>query len=132
MTRRASPCASLAEWLKVDRAVVRGELNRLAYEAHRDQRQLEGAADIAEDKLVKALINIATTREANPLQLIAYLCDRAGLLSARGEGVYTFPHRTFQEYLAACHLTDHNFPDDLADLARDDVNRWREVTLLGR
>jgi formylglycine-generating enzyme required for sulfatase activity len=121
---------SLAEWLKVDRAVVRTELNRLAYEAQRDQPQLVGTADINESKLVTALINVAATREANPLQLINYLRDRAGLLSARGEGVYTFPHRTFQEYLAACYLTDHGFPDDLADLARVDVNRWREVTLL--
>jgi hypothetical protein len=33
---------SLAEWLKVDRAVVRAELDRLAFEAHRDQPDLAG------------------------------------------------------------------------------------------
>jgi formylglycine-generating enzyme required for sulfatase activity len=121
---------SLAEWLKVDREVMRAELNRLAFEAHRDQPQLVGTADLDQSKLIGALIKVANTPDVHPVRLIEHIRDRAGLLIARGEGVYTFPHRTFQEYLAACYLTDHGFPDDLADLARADVNRWREVTLL--
>jgi formylglycine-generating enzyme required for sulfatase activity len=121
---------SLAEWLAVDRTVVRAELNRLAFEAHRDQPKLDGTADLAQERLVSALMNVTRNPDAKPARLIEYIRDRAGLLAARGEGVYTFPHRTFQEYLAACHLTDHGFPDDLAGLSRADPNRWREATLL--
>ena len=121
---------SLAEWLKVDREVVRAALNRLAFEAHRDQPQLVGTADVSEERLVAVLMRVARNPEVNPARLVEYICDRAGLLAARGAGVYTFPHRTFQEYLAACHLTDHGFPDDLADLARADPGRWREAALL--
>jgi len=121
---------SLAEWLKVERAVVRAELNRLAFEAHRDQPQLVGTADLPQERLVGGLMRVARNPDVNPVRLVEYVRDRAGLLAARGEGVYTFPHRTFQEYLAACHLTDHGFPDDLVDLLCADPQRWREATLL--
>jgi formylglycine-generating enzyme required for sulfatase activity len=123
---------SLVEWLRVDQQAMRQALNRLAFEAHRDQPALVGTADIAENKLVPALLALARTPDPNtrPARLIEYLRDRAGLLEPRGVGVYAFPHRTFQEYLAACYLTDVGFPDDLAALLRAEPNRWREVTLL--
>ena len=121
---------SLAEWLRVDREKVRDLLERLAYEAHAAQLDLLGTADVPEAKLVSALINLSQNPDVKPKRLIQYLSQRAGLLVPRGVGVYTFPHRTFQEYLAACYLTDIDYPDQVADLARHDPNRWREVTLL--
>ena len=121
---------SLAEWLKVERDAVRTELNRLAFEVHRDQPQLVGTADIAQERLVSALLRMARNPEVNPVRLVEYIRDRAGLLVERGEGVYTFPHRTFQEYLAACHLTNYGFPDQLAELFKRDPQRWRESVLL--
>lgn len=121
---------SLAQWLKIDRQVVRRELDRLAFEAHRDQPQLEGTADLAGERLVAALMKVARNPEVNPSRVIEYLRDRAGLLAARADQIYAFPHRTFQEYLAACHLTESDFPYQLARLAKADPQRWREVVLL--
>lgn len=122
---------SLAEFLKVGRERIRSVLNRLAFEAHRDQPELTGSADIASDTLIAALLQAAQDPDAKPQRLEEYLRDRAGILAAHGNGVYQFPHRSFQEYLAACYLTDDpNFPDTLAHLARADPNRWREVVAL--
>lgn len=121
---------SLAEFLRVGRERIRSVLNRLAFEAHRDQPELTGSAAIAGDKLVAALLQAAQDPDAKPQRLEEYLRDRAGILAAHGDGVYQFPHRSFQEYLAACHLTDDGFPDKLAALACADPNRWREVVAL--
>jgi formylglycine-generating enzyme required for sulfatase activity len=122
--------SSLAEWLKVDRERVRALLNKLAYQAHARQPDLAHTADVPEGALVSGLMALSQNPDVNPAQLVAYLIQRAGLLLPRGAGVYTFPHRTFQEYLAACHLTDHNYPDLAAQLAREEPDRWREVALL--
>ena len=99
-------------------------------EAQRDQPDLVGTADIAQARLVSGLIDLSNNPDVKPARIIEYVRDRAGLLAARGVGVYTFPHRTFQEYLAACYLTDHDFPDKVAELVLADGERWREVALL--
>ena len=121
---------SLAEWLKVDRQKVLALLQHLAYEAHAGQPELTGTADILEDRLVGGLLRLNRNEVVNLTALVNYLSQRAGLLVPRGVAVYTFPHRTFQEYLAACYLTDETYPDNVAQLARQDPNRWREVALL--
>lgn len=121
---------SLLEWLQVDREQMRRLLNRLAYTAHAEQPDLTGTADIREETLVTELLHLTGNPDVRPQRLMDYLSQRAGLLVQHGEGVYTFPHRTFQEYLAACHLTDEEYPDLVAELARQDPDRWREVALL--
>ena len=121
---------SLVEWLKVDREAVRRVLNQLAYAAHAGQPVLEGTADIPEKDLVYALFDLRQNPDVSMEKLIVYLSERAGLLIPRGVKVYAFPHRTFQEYLAACYLTDNDYPDRLAELVRQEPNRWREVALL--
>ena len=121
---------SLAEYLKVDQAKVRGVLETLAFQAHQSQPELTGTADIAEDTLAGCLLRLSANPDANPKLLVDYLRDRAGVLYPRGVGIYTFPHRSFQEYLAACDLTDDDYPEKLAQLTLADPNRWREVALL--
>ncbi len=121
---------SLTEWLNVDREKIQIELNSLAFDAHAGQSDLSGTADIPEEQLITRLLAITNNPDVKPMRLVEYLSDRAGLLLPRGVKVYTFPHRTFQEYLAARHLTEVNYPYKIAELARKDPNRWREVILL--
>ena len=55
---------------------------------------------------------------------------RAGLLLERTPGVYTFPHRTFQEYLAGAYLSAQgDFAEQAVRLATAGP-LWREVILL--
>ena len=122
---------SLTEMLRVGKDALQGLLNRLAFEAHQGQADLVGTADIPEEKLVTRLMKICKNAELNPTLLLSYLSERAGLLVSRGVEVYSFPHRSFQEYLAAYYLTSQqNYPDNIAELARNEPNRWREVLLL--
>jgi formylglycine-generating enzyme required for sulfatase activity len=126
---RAAP--SLVEWLRSDRQQIRSFLNRLAYRAHAAQHELTGTADIAEGDLVSGLTDLSRNPDVRPKRLVQYLSQRAGILVQRAPGIYAFPHRTFQEYLAACHLTDcDDFPDNLARLVAEDPLRWREVSPL--
>ena len=121
---------SAAEWLRCPQGKVKQALEKLAYEVHGRQENTTGTADIAEGELVAALQAAAGDSDLRPARVVEYIRDRAGLLTNRGEGVYSFPHRTFQEYMAARYLTETGFPNLLARLVRADPERWREVLLL--
>jgi formylglycine-generating enzyme required for sulfatase activity len=121
---------SLAQYLEVGKDKVRETLEALAFNVHAAQGDRPGTADVAEGDLVARLMRLRRSPETNPAVLVDYLSERAGILVPRGVGVYTFPHRTFQEYLAACHLSVEDFPVTVADLGRSDPDRWREVVLL--
>jgi formylglycine-generating enzyme required for sulfatase activity len=110
---------------------VREVMQQLAYDAHAACPGLEGVANINEGKLIAALRPLLGDAGKAELAL-DYIEKRAGLLLGQGpkgeERQYTFPHRTFQEYLAACWLADQpDFPQRAVDLARQNPAHWREV-----
>jgi len=60
---------------------------------------------------------------------------RTGLLVERGEGVFGFPHLTFQEYLAACDIENRCIHRGVGAIWEEIEDRlhdphWREVILL--
>jgi HEAT repeat protein len=64
-------------------------------------------------------------------QFLAALGVRSGLLQRQGADLYGFPHRTFQEYLAARHIATFDL-DRCTDLLMGHLHEewWREVHLL--
>jgi formylglycine-generating enzyme required for sulfatase activity len=110
---------------------VRFALEEVAYAAHEGQPAGEGAADVAETLLRGVLQGYLEGDWNRAGDVIRYIRERAGLLLERKPGVYGFPHRTLQEYLAGCHLSvQTDFPSRAADLVREDEVRWRQPFLL--
>jgi formylglycine-generating enzyme required for sulfatase activity len=106
----------------------------LAYEAHGQTRPEEGAdglADISQYRLQSALAALKDDDHTWARQVVETMKLRAGLLLERAPEVFTFPHRTFQEYLAGAHLAAQgDFATRAAGLSRQGA-LWREAILLG-
>ncbi|HSH03750.1 MAG TPA: SUMF1/EgtB/PvdO family nonheme iron enzyme [Anaerolineae bacterium] len=118
------------------------ELERLVWEigwvAHQSSDGAGQRADQTESLLSEAqILEIARQYLGDDIvkraQFIDYTEKRAHLLVGRGgekERLYSFPHRTFQEYLAACYLAkEWDLGDELAELAVEGA-KWREVFVL--
>jgi predicted NACHT family NTPase len=87
---------------------LRQGLHRLAFRVHERQGQEERddeSADISEREVLDAFDPILEIGKNDPRVLLRYLNTRAGLLSSRKPKVYAFPHRSFQEFLAAEHIS---------------------------
>jgi energy-coupling factor transporter ATP-binding protein EcfA2 len=106
---------------------------RLAFEAHAEVEDDDGGeqlAGIGELKLRKSLVRLADGDWDWAERVVQAMKLRAGLLLEGRPGTFTFPHRTFQEYLAGAHLSvQRNFAREAAALAREGA-LWREVILL--
>jgi len=105
---------------------------QLAYEAHEQtgaEDENDSLAGISELKLQKVLAEKNNGDLNWAAQIIETMKLRAGLLLERDTGVFTFPHRSFQEYLAATYL---DAQDDFVDRAKKltlNPSIWREVIL---
>lgn len=93
------------------------------------------AADVPRSQALKILARRLGDDYGKAQRFLEHVDERAGLLVGRGgvdEPVYTFPHRTFQEYLAGCHLAlgGRDFGRRLRSLLSEG-DRWALATRLG-
>ncbi len=103
----------------------------VAFRAHQLAGEDHGTADIDEGDLRKWLAPYLGGSWDKAGEFVGYIRERAGLLVRHKTEAYTFPHRTFQEFMAACHLVGMpDYVNKAARLVRKDLVRWREVFVL--
>ena len=111
-------------------------LSQLAYQVHKQEsvdgadERVGGLAKIDEFTLQKALSSLHPEQDRNwAYNIIQAIKLRAGLLLEEPAEHYTFPHRSFQEYLAGCYLaTRVEYTAQAAELANSGLN-WHQVIL---
>ncbi|MEM8559563.1 MAG: SUMF1/EgtB/PvdO family nonheme iron enzyme [Bacteroidota bacterium] len=134
------PDTELNALLKSDRR-LRQLVEHLAFEAHRTGRDQSAEALLSREEALAVLHrpeHLGGSLEDRQLaeRFLDYVDRRAGLLAGRGgtetlPETFGFPHRTFQEYLAGCHLMQ---PRDRAETLRDlaaEGDYWSVAVLLG-
>ena len=114
-------------------ASFRSVLEEIAFDAHAAHEGKAGTADIEAWQLLRAFRNLLGSFDKAQL-VVNYVDERAGLLIALGErkhdgagkSKYTFPHRTFQEFLAGCFLARQiDFNERVCALAGTNAAHWR-------
>ncbi|MEM9998647.1 MAG: SUMF1/EgtB/PvdO family nonheme iron enzyme [Bacteroidota bacterium] len=134
------PDAELNALLKSDRR-LRQLVEHLAFEAHRTGRGQNAEALLSRDEALAVLHrpeHLGGSLEDRQLaeRFLDYVDRRAGLLAGRGgtetmPETFGFPHRTFQEYLAGCHLMQPRDPaETLRELAAEG-DYWSVAVPLG-
>jgi len=104
----------------------------VAFYVHSGHGGREETADIESGILRERLAPYLNNDYNKAEEFIEYVRERAGLLIRHKISAYTFPHRTFQEFMAACHLVvgKEDYPGEAARLVKQDPERWRIVFIL--
>jgi formylglycine-generating enzyme required for sulfatase activity len=127
----------LGKGSKKDQAVDRGHLIALAVEMQRTAASFNSLKAQRAEVLLGARLGAASERETREKgkELLASLEVKTGLieveepegLGARNQAQVRFKHRTFQEYLVACHYAEEGW-EELLDHAVDPA--WSNVLAL--
>ncbi|MFZ1755689.1 MAG: SUMF1/EgtB/PvdO family nonheme iron enzyme, partial [Caldilineaceae bacterium] len=114
----------------LQRADVERVLWELTFHAHAQSGAETADLPAADLRAALAAIHPKTNEGwAWANRVVGLMAERGGLLVESATDVFTFPHRSFQEYLAARWLlTDTERAKKAAELAESDT--WREVVLL--
>jgi formylglycine-generating enzyme required for sulfatase activity len=134
----ASEYGTLMEYIGLpdaDAQSMRPLLGRAAYEAHRAASR--GEVGRLSRAVLRTMVDddLKRRRHPNPSwgadRFLEYTDQRAGLIQASDSAEdYSFPHQTFQEYLAGTELVAGVEPvARILELRNDD--RWRRPILLG-
>lgn len=130
---------SILDALQVPQTVLYQALWEVAYKAHSEMRK-DGQAALVTEDLLDGVLKVYLQERDKVETFLEYCQSSNGLLMLQGtismpgkppRKVYAFPHLTFEEYLAARYLADHD-PEEYAYELVGKSDRWREaIKLLG-
>jgi formylglycine-generating enzyme required for sulfatase activity len=116
-------------------------VERLGYEAHLQQSTGQSQGDLKRGDLLDLLSRPAYFGSAALAEaFLDYIDVRAGLLLGRGGSthddhprLYSFPHRTFQEYLAGCYMVRGRHRDRVARIQThaQEGDYWQGAVQMG-
>ncbi len=115
----------------MDRNGFESVLWRIAWRAQCDalrHRKANGCGDVSHDDIRRELLREVSGNEPPDGwvdRVVRVMRERTGLLVSQSEDVFQFPHRSFQEFLAACYLLDKSKPGEVPgkDERRSDDRR---------
>jgi len=100
-------------------------LQSLAYEMMREKIREIRKPDAVE--IIKPSLSMVAPN-LNPEVFLQSIEQQTGLVLERELGIYSFTHKTFQEYLASMYILDKNLESELYERIKDDW--WHEVIKL--
>ncbi len=123
---------SIAGHLGMTEREIRRALEALAYKIQKKggRSSAQDAADITVAELWEAIDaerRPPAEQRVDEGRVREYLQQRSGILIAESSSLFRFPHRSYQEYLAGCHLRQREFPPRLLRELENDPELWREV-----
>lgn len=121
--------------LNIRMDTLRRALEEVAIAAHerqeREKRDTQRCADISKAELREVLGTWLDNDFNKAGEVIEYIQKRAGLLISQDNRIFTFPHRTFQEFLAGTGIMrKSDFEEFLHERVSRDMAWWQEVFLL--
>ncbi|MBX3085165.1 MAG: DUF4062 domain-containing protein, partial [Anaerolineae bacterium] len=131
---RRTAATNLLLILDIREADLYSLLYEIAYDAHDKQTEREGSADIPEARVIAIAKERLGDDGTKGMAFCNYVEKQAGLFISRGQDanglrMFTFPHRSIQEFLAGCRLASERFYREAVKHALRGV-KWRKVILL--
>jgi len=111
----------------ISAAEARQFLQPLAFWLHEETERSEAPRIEVEKQIAAQLSKIGMKPSDAPI-ILNDIRERSGVLVERSPGIFGFQHLAFQEYLAACHISEQNRMDVLVECFGE--SWWQEVTLL--
>jgi formylglycine-generating enzyme required for sulfatase activity len=126
----------LLEKINCNRDQLRGILSMLAFQSQKKDPVLQSKDSV---KVIDQMSLLSVLSELHPDKsldwansVVEVMKLRTGLLLEKEKGVFSFPHRTYQEYLAGSYLSQSNdFDTQVFELLKKGNHYyWRDVILL--